>query len=240
MLKIPLFFHVFWHLILALKLSLVWVGTWCKAWIVCFCMYFQYLYKTQFHPKCHLRHSCIEPTIYSLVTEPFSRFREILFTRVFLLGFKGCEIGPLLVLVSPCFRENVVVTCKIGAFLCSLDTLLQKNVIVFFFGNQISKWCSYEKRLLLAYFSQFFSHQGKLAKIPSARILFTYIHVFCSPYWLFLPYQLWKKYEFIRYGFSLVWFLALILIRAIVEQSINNKMESKTFVGMSTTDMYLH
>ena len=29
-------------------------------------MYFQYLYKTQFHPKCHLRHSCIEPTISSL------------------------------------------------------------------------------------------------------------------------------------------------------------------------------
>ena len=64
MLKIPLFFLVFWHLIFALKLSLVWVGTWCKAWIVCFCMYFQYLYKTQFHPKCHLRHSCIEPTIW--------------------------------------------------------------------------------------------------------------------------------------------------------------------------------
>ena len=62
MLKIPLFFHVFWHLIFALKLPLVWVGTWCKAWIVCFCMYFQYLYTTQFHPKCHLPHSCIEPT----------------------------------------------------------------------------------------------------------------------------------------------------------------------------------
>ena len=39
-------------------------------------------------------------------------------------------MGPLLVLVSPCFRENVVVTCKIGSFLCSLDNLLQKNVFV--------------------------------------------------------------------------------------------------------------
>ena len=29
-----------------------------------------------------------------------------------------------------------------------------------------------------------------------------------------------KKYEFIRYGFSLMWFLVLILIRAILEQSI--------------------
>ena len=42
-------------------------------------------------------------------------------------------MGPLLVLVSPCFREKIIVTCKIGSFLCSLDNLLQKNVIVFFF-----------------------------------------------------------------------------------------------------------
>ena len=56
-------------------------------------------------------------------------------------------MGPLHVLVSPCFRENVVVTCKIGSFLCSLDNLLQKNVIVFFFENQISKWPSFEKGL---------------------------------------------------------------------------------------------
>ena len=46
----------------------------------------------------------------------------------------------------------------------------------------------------------------------------------------FLPYQFWKKIkknEFIRYGFSLVWFLVLILILAILEQSINNKMMGK-------------
>ena len=53
-------------------------------------------------------------------------------------------MGPMLVLVSPCFKENVVVTCKIGSFLCSLDNLLQKNVffrfVLFcFFENQISK-----------------------------------------------------------------------------------------------------
>ena len=41
-------------------------------------------------------------------------------------------MGPLLILVSPCFRENVVVTFKIESFLCGLDNLLQKNVIVFF------------------------------------------------------------------------------------------------------------
>ena len=69
-------------------------------------------------------------------------------------------MGPLLVLVSPCFRENVVLTCKIGSFLCSLDNFLQKNVIVFFFGNQISKWRSFED------FTFFFSYQGKVTKIP--------------------------------------------------------------------------
>ena len=53
-----------------------------------------------------------------------------------------------LVLISPCFRENVVATCKIGSFLCSLDNLLQKNVIVFLFENQISKWRSFEKRAI--------------------------------------------------------------------------------------------
>ena len=140
-------------------------------------------------------------------------------------SLKGSGMGPWLVLVSPCLRENVVATCKIGSFLCSL---LQKNVNVFFFGNQISKWHSFGKRAIFDPLLTFFSHQGKVTKIPSAYISLTYIHIFSSPYWLFLPYQFWKKkYEFIRYGFSLVWVLVLILIRAILEQSINNKMVSK-------------
>ena len=64
-------------------------------------------------------------------------------------------MGPLLVIVSLCFRENAVDACTIGSFLCSLDNLLQKNVIVFFFGNQISKWRLFEKGLFLTYFSHF-------------------------------------------------------------------------------------
>ena len=133
---------------------------------------------------------------------------------------QGCGMGTLVVLVSPCFRENVVGTSKIGSILVSLDNLLQKNVIVFFFGNQISKWRSFE--IKKGYFwptFHIFSHQGKVTKIPSAHILLTYIRVFRSSYWLFMPYQFWKKYEFIRYSFSLVWVLVLILIRAILEQS---------------------
>ena len=57
-------------------------------------------------------------------------------------------MGSWLVLVSPCFRENVVATCKIGSFLCSLDNFLQKNVIVFISENQISKWRSFEQRAI--------------------------------------------------------------------------------------------
>ena len=106
---------------------------------------------------------------------------------------KRCGMGPWLVLVSHCFRESVVATCKIGSFLCSLDNLLQKNLIFLFFGNQISKWRSFEKRAIFDLLFTLFRHQGKVTKIPSAHISLTYIHAFCSPYWLFLPYQFWKK-----------------------------------------------
>ena len=99
-----------------------------------------------------------------------------------LYPLKGCGMGPWLVLVSPCFRENVVATCKIWSFLCSLDNLLQKNVIVFFFGNQMAKWRSFEKKGIFDLLFTFFSQQGKATKIPSAHISLTYIHVFYSPY----------------------------------------------------------
>ena len=89
------------------------------------------------------------------------------------LQLNGCGMGPLLVLVSPCSRKNAVVTCKTGSFLCSLDTLLQKNVIVFFFGNQISKWRSFENGAIFGLLFTFFSHLGKVAKIPSPRISLT-------------------------------------------------------------------
>ena len=144
------------------------------------------------------------------------------------MTFKGCGMGPWLVLVSPCFRENVVATCKIGSFLCSLNNLLQKNVIVFFFGNQISKWRSFENRVIFDLLFTLFSHQGEVTKIPSAHISLTYMYTyFAHPIDFFALPILKKKYEFIRYDFSLVWFLVVILICAILEQTINNKMVSK-------------
>ena len=114
-------------------------------------------------------------------------------------------MGPLLVHVSPCFRENVVVTCKIGSFLCSLDNLLQKNIIVFFFfGNQISKWRSFEKRAIFDLLFTFFSYQGKLQKfLQHISHSHTYMY-FAHPIDFFALPILKKKYEFIRYGFSLV------------------------------------
>ena len=107
----------------------------------------------------------------------------------------------------PLFRETVFVTCKIGSFLCSLDNLLQKNVIVFFFGNQISKWRSFEKkRSIFDLLFTFFSYQEKVTKIPSAHISLTYVHVFCSPYWLILPYQFGNKIQIyqVRVLFSVI------------------------------------
>ena len=119
------------------------------------------------------------------------------------LVFKECGMGTLFVLISPCFGGNVVVTCKIGSCLRSLDNLLQKNVNCFLFWNQISKWRSFEKGAIFDLLFTFFSHQGKVAKIPSAHISLTYMY-FAHPIDFFALPILKKKYEFIRYGFSLV------------------------------------
>ena len=96
-------------------------------------------------------------------------------------------MAPWLVLVSPCFRENVVATCKIGSFLCSLDNLLQKNVIVLFFLEiKFQNGAHLKKRAIFDLLFTFCSHQGKLQKfLQHISHSHTYIHVFCSPNWLF-------------------------------------------------------
>ena len=146
-------------------------------------------------------------------------------------------MGPRLVLVSPCFGENVVATCKI------FHNLLQKNVIVFIFGNQISKWRSFEKRPIFDLLFTFFSHQGKLQKFLqhiSHSHTYTYFTHPIDFFFLFALPILKKIRIYQVYGFSLLWVLVLVLIRAILEQSINNKMVSKIALWMSTTDVYLH
>ena len=72
-------------------------------------------------------------------------------------------MGPLLVLVSPCFRETVVVTCRIGSFLCSLDNLLQKNIILFL-KTKFQNGAHLKKGLFLTYFSHFLVTREKLQK----------------------------------------------------------------------------
>ena len=67
-----------------------------------------------------------------------------------------------------------------GLFCVVKIMYFRKNVIVFLFGNQISKWRSFEKRAIFDLLFIFFSHQGKVTKIPLAHISLTYIHVFCS------------------------------------------------------------
>ena len=95
-------------------------------------------------------------------------------------------MGSLFVLVSPCFRENVVVTCKIESFLCSLDNLLQKNVIVFFLEIKFQNGAHLKKRAILTYFPHFLVTKEKLPKfLQHISHSHTYIHVFFSSYWLF-------------------------------------------------------
>ena len=138
------------------------------------CIVLQNHYKGKLHLKPNFEH------VNLLAISKLSTLFFFVFNDTIIL--KGCGMGQWLVLVSPCFRKNAVATCKIGSFLCSLDNLLQKNVIVLFFGNQISKWRPFEKRATFDLLFTFFSHQGKVTKNPSAHISLTYICVFCSPY----------------------------------------------------------
>ena len=150
------------------KLSSVWTIFWPEEFSSgCFCIITLHIFISELNGKQFL-FACV-----AFFTIPMLRGVE---------WVHGLFLFPL------CFRESVVATCKIGSFLCSLDNLLQKNVILLFFGNQISKWRSFEKKgLFLTYFSHFLVTREKLQKNPSARISLTYIHIFCSPYWLFLP-----------------------------------------------------
>ena len=110
-------------------------------------------------------------------------------------------MSTLFVLVSLWFKEYVVVTCKIGSFLCSLDNVLQKNVIVFFFENQISKWCSFEKRDIFDLLFTFFSYQGKLQKFLQ-HISHSHTHMYFAYPIDFFALPILKKIQIYQ-----VWFL---------------------------------
>ena len=114
-------------------------------------------------------------------------------------------MGTLFVLVPPCFKENVIVTCKMGSFLCSLDNLLQKNVIVFFLEIKFQNGAHLKKKeLFLTYFSHFLVTGEKLQKfLQHTYHLYTYTY-FTHPIDFFCPPILKKKMRIYQYDFSLV------------------------------------
>ena len=89
----------------------------------------------------------------------------------------------------------------------------------------------WKKGAIFDLLSHFLVTREKLQKysFSTYRVSLTYVHtrILLTLLIFFALPILKKKYEFISYVFSLVWVLVLILIRAILEQSINNKMVSK-------------
>ena len=86
---------------------------------------------------------------------------------------------------SPCFGENVVATCKIGSFLCSLDNLLQKKRnCSLFLEIKFQNGAHLKKELFLTYFSHFLvTKLQKFLQHISHSHTYTYfahpIDVFC-------------------------------------------------------------
>ena len=114
-------------------------------------------------------------------------------------------------------------------FLCSLDNLLQKNVIVFFIGNQISKWLSFETRTIFDLLFTCFSYRGKLQKFFQ-HISHSHIHTytyFAHPIDFFaLP--ILKKIRIYQVPFLFGMSPGVdSYSHTILKQSINNKMVSK-------------
>ena len=145
----------------------------------------------------------VKINLFFLKTGTFEPITAILTNHILSKKLKGCGMGPWLVLVSPCFRQNIVATCKIRYFLCSLYNLLQKNVIVFFLEIKFQNGAHLKKGLFLTYFSHFLVTREKLQKFLQ-HISQTHTYMYFAHPIDFFAIPILKKYEFIRYGFSLV------------------------------------
>ena len=105
------------------------------------------------------------------------------------MAIKGTQMGLLFALVSPCFRENVSVTCKIVTCFYSLDNFLLKSVIVFFFLEiRFQNGAHLKKRLFLTCFSHFLvtreRHKISFCTYPTyihTHILLTLLTFFAIP-----------------------------------------------------------
>ena len=73
--------------------------------------------------------------------------------------------GPWLVLVSPCFRESVVATCKIGSFFCVVKIIyFRKTQLFSFLEIKFQNGAHLKKGLFLTYFTHFLVTMEKLQK----------------------------------------------------------------------------
>ena len=97
---------------------------------------------------------------------------------------------------------------QIWSFLCSLDDLLQKKIIVFFFSEiEFQNGAHLKSWILLTYFSHFFlvtreKLQKFLQHISHSHTNTNFAHsidIFCLT-----NFEKKKKYELSRYGLSLV------------------------------------
>ena len=94
--------------------------------------------------------SAVDYVIHFIIRSPKERLRV-------WNGSTPCSCFPLFKGKCSCHMQNWV-------FLCNLGNLLEENIIVFFFGNQNSKWRSFEKSAILTYFSHSLVTGEKLQK----------------------------------------------------------------------------
>ena len=132
-------------------------------------------------------------------------------------------MGPLLILVFPCFRENVIVTCKIVFLVCSLDNFLLRNAIYFpFLEIKFQIGAHLLKRAVFDPLFTFFRKRHK----NSFSVHLTYIHVHTYTYFAY-PINSFCLPSFSKITNSScmvsLWCdsWCRLIIRAILEQSIN-------------------
>ena len=167
----------------------------------------------------------------------------------------------------PFFRKNVIATCKIVSFLCSLDNFLLKNTIVYIFGIHILKWRPFEKKGYFRPIFTFFSHQGnslnsrdlflnlrRLVKMTkplrfenkSLRLKYKCLICIWIIFWAILDLFINPKYLFQNKSFSQTYYFksekSFVILTSLLGLKINpGNLERKTEKFFSSQHIsYLH
>ena len=97
---------------------------------------------------------------------------------IFSFFFKGTQMIPPRVLVSPCLGKCNCHDANLCFFLCSLDDFLLKKCYFFSFGNQNSEWFPFEMKcysdLLFTFFSYRENTHKKILQDISYLLTYTY------------------------------------------------------------------